>query len=819
MLRFTSFKFVPSETRGVLRDRFDRKLRTAVRMRNPPPVTAVPDSAMLRLLQSVAISRVSDLPHAEAMYAGAGPSKEEPQSIEALRDQGWLEVVWGRVFCEFGARQTAAKAERPLLALEALYARIYEVTYRWDEAARADAELGPLVNSIFEDDARLDHVSCRDPAWVAGRLWEKRNLTADATDQLRHWVDRWRLLRHPSLTPDAAWSEEDAEAFRSTALRVIESEPGLRNWQEARGTYVRRLTLRFQGNEAEVEARLPQIPVTLVDRAVWIRRSPIQRLHFDSFHFYDDLLGLARLLSADIIEAHNARAPHPLAERLISLAIERFELFAWLLQQVRSHPVLLAELVIHPPTAALACFLIASWEFPGGAWDRAIVDADDRIGQADAFADAADILGEHLRERRAPPEEAAALLKWLHQSAGPEFADESTDHHRIVEILKRELSGSSSDLLLAMAISLKGPEFDKGIGSAEFSAFLDLVDLGGLFTEIDASAVIEAYASSIERSDYGLTAHRVGVKAATALAELSLQSPELRQAFLYPVNAGERLHAASADANPFSLADSIGRSIRAHIRILCRALIGMDEAPAADLIGALVACVRAGALSHKERARVEAFAPRFERDVVGARSDRPLAFDLGAAISSISTPAQITLLDALLETDEPTILAQVIPLVPPPLRGKIQDRIMKLAPEDAGAIHSLVEMEARIDELLDIGAADAAARYMEAEEKLLTLGQVPGRKLTRFRNRLRLLYLRGDWKGIRDTERPTFSGQLEQAAADELLELHRGLLALKGPIPDPTYAKDTFLRLFYEAPFGDVCHQLVRGGGRLPIRE
>src|SRR4029077_10191413 len=123
-----------------------------------------------------------------------------------------------------------------------------------------------------------------------------------------------------------------------------------------------------------------------------------------------------------------------------------------------------------------------------------------------------------------------------------------------------------------------------------------------------------------------------------------------------------------------------------------------------------------------------AFAPRFENRIGMPASDRPLAADLAAALTFVSRQRQDALLDAILETDEPLILAQLLSRTPPHLRSDIKRRIEALAPIDAGAIRSLPEMQARIDELLTAGAADAAASYMAAEVGLTTWGETRGRE-------------------------------------------------------------------------------------------
>jgi hypothetical protein len=193
-------------------------------------------------------------------------------------------------------------------------------------------------------------------------------------------------------------------------------------------------------------------------------------------------------------------------------------------------------------------------------------------------------------------------------------------------------------------------------------------------------------------------------------------------------------------------------------------------------------------------------APRFENRIGVPTSDRPLAADLAAALTFIDRQRQEALLAAILETDEPLILAQLLSRSPPNLRSDIERRIAALAPIDAGAIHSLPEMQARIDELLTAGAADGAASYMAAEVGLTTLGKPAGRELTRFQNQLRFHFLREDWAAIAATADPNFHAPLEQAAAVETLRQFRGLAALKGPNPNPKWAKTLFSELFAKRP-------------------
>jgi len=91
-----------------------------------------------------------------------------------------------------------------------------------------------------------------------------------------------------------------------------------------------------------------------------------------------------------------------------------------------------------------------------------------------------------------------------------------------------------------------------------------------------------------------------------------------------------------------------------------------------------------------------------------------------------------------LETDEPMMLAQLVEVAPHETHSRIRARIAELTPEEAGDVHSLPEIQARIDRLLAAGALDAAAKFVEVENSLRTLGKVPGRvELTRSDGRFR----------------------------------------------------------------------------------
>lgn len=800
MTRFPSMELAPSETRRFLRGRFARKLRADCPFEHhlAPDTPVLPDQAFLRLLQGLQITVPTEWAVAEADYVAAGPTSTEPRDLTALADAGWIRKIWGRVKVAREFRQAAARSTTAsMITLKAWLDQSYTWRYQATEEIHADKELAEVVASIEVGEKSPAQFGCQTPAWVASRLWESRSgvTDADALD-LRRWMDQWALLHRPTLAPTRAWRNADAEVFRNAALAVIASEPNLGNWSETRSTYVQQMVLAHGMPIDDAMRRIDEPPITLVDRAMWFNHQLIQHCVHESLDTYHDIFGLMQLLLQDVLAQDNAPAPHPTAVQLIDLAVDRAELFLGLLLQVRAHPALLVDLLIHPRTTALACLLIAQWQFPTDAWHRDLVERADQVARAEVFADAAAILGEHLAESKVPPAEIAALLCWLHRRAGPGFTDNAVDgHNGLLAILRGELAGAEHTKLRAIAEPLDGPGLQRGLGSAEFATVLDLIELGSA-TDALTISVVEAYVRSIRGGEYSLAAHRVGVAGATTLAQLAAQAPELRRSFLYPVQAEERLKAAASSDNPVLVAESVARSVRAHIRILCRAIIGSRHEIATDLVDALIAAIYTAASQNKEKYRVGAFAPRFEQSPGTAVLDRPLAADLGAALSTLAKTEQAKLLEAILETDEPRMLAQLLSLTPLTLHKRIQQRITALKPSNAGDIWSLTDMQARIDELLTSGATDAAAAYMEAEAALQTRGKVPGREVVRFENQLRLHYLRNEWTAILNTPQPSFSSVIDRSSAQEILERFQGIAAIKGPWPNPEKAKAIFAGLF-----------------------
>ena len=797
MRRFSSLELHPAETRQILRDRFARYLppdKTGVV--SPHKDVTLSDEAALQFFLNLTIDFESDLEKARFTYAALSQKSSAP-SLEELMKDGWLHVVWGRISTPFEIAQVARRTPTGTMkAFVDLLGKRYEQIYRLTDSARSDTVLVNVATAIDREELTPRDIGCQTPEWVAARLWD-RTLTSpvDGSAALRVWVDRWGQLGCPSLVPGRVWNEAAASAFREAAFDVLKSDPSLVGWDEKRADFVKHIALTSQRSRSSVEDHVPPIPATLVDRALWLDTPSIEHILMETMLEYEDFSYLVYLLVSEVEAEDLSPAPHTVASRLIALSIDRPDIFLTLRLQSSRNSVLLADLLLYPKTSALACLLIAQWQSPSSAWDRQLTSRDNSTTKATAFADAVSVLGHFLEQGTVDPEEAASLMNWFHKNAQMSFIGGLGNNESLLVVLRSELARQSPDVLRTMITSLSTATPKLGLGTSTFAAALDIVDIGQLAGDIDPEPLIEAYVQSVAAGDYTLSANRVSISGAASLLRLvERTSVEQRWRFLRPVDINAWLSAA-ADENSFTLAHNIARSIRAHIRVLSRAVAGWTKPVPDDVIEALIDAVRAGALKHKEKGDIAAFAPRSEANTLSEPSDRPIATDIGAALRALDEEPRKRLLVAALETDEPMVLAQLLAVSPYVLKERIKYRIAELTPSEAGDIYSLTEAQARIEALLSADLGDAAERFMEAEHDLETWGPVAGREMARLQATLRLHLLREEWSAIVNTEPPSHFSHAQRQAAFETITFYQALAALKNPDGDRRGSEQMFVQL------------------------
>ena len=803
MHRFVSLQYAPAETRQLLRERLRRHLgREPWGQRPAHGGSVLTDEAMLRLLQNFDLSFGNEWAGAVAAYEAARLTDGSEPALQDRLAAGWARLVWGRVEVTSEVSLAFHRDRTRAGAFAAVLDKRFAENYRLITEAQLDDALLKVARDIERGEIEFRQLTCRSPKWVAARLWDQTLSSDDCLSTLRTWVDRWKLLGTPDLTPSEDLDGEAGERFRQVALKMIETAEGPDDWQ---GTYVRfikeRALLSSQKPE-QVQSYLPAPPQTLVGRALWLHDNRITGFAYGSLDACEDILGPVSLLLAEIDRQPFSAGPHPIAARILGLAGSRPDLLFHITLWLQSHPRLLADLLLHPPTCALACLLIAQWTPGSSAYDRDLVQQGDELARAAAFEDAVSIFIWWLEKGLARPDEATALLAWLHQISGAGFIDDQTAQERLRLVLRDALLSLDPGILETIVDAPTEEHYRINRLGGQFSAALEIVAFGDLAGRIEPTRLLEQYIDAVIRADYNLSAHRIGNQSAAALFEIAIRIPSLLERFLNPIDLQQ--HQADAnkpDGDPFAIADSLCRSLRTHIRVLSRAIVGRGQPVSDDLASALTSTIWYGALDHKDKGRVAAFAPRYETNVFGPQYDRPIAIDLAAALVVLSGGHRERLLSTILETDEPMMLAQLLPFAPHETRQAIELRLEALPPAKAGDTFSLPEVQARIDELLSAGALGAAEKFMAEEARIQTFGNVRGREVTRLRSALRLLFARHAWADILTTQLPTNFDLHEKEEATDIIQFYKGLaLLLRQEDGDPEGAEQIFRHLQQRRP-------------------
>jgi len=788
MNRFSSLNYAPEETRAIFRKRFARYLLSHhYESFRTDQKNAIDDEQLLYLLLNLSIETGSDVEKAKAAYLEAYHADLGEPSFDELTTDGWIRVVWGRIFISSEiARSIPAKS---MAAFNSLLAKRFDEKYLLTSEAKGNQKLAGIIAAIDSRDnySRLvpDILSCQSPEWVAARLWDRTfDKSPDIVNTLRNWVDWRRMLMYPSFQPGRVWSETAVKAFRKAVLNLLETEPGIMKWNQMRSYCLKQMAIVRGQASSNFEEYIPPIPDTLVRRVLWLVDRGCESFTTTTMLFNEcaDIFGLVTLLLSDVEVEERGLLPRKIMSKLIRLSIDRPELLLTLVFRARDNSVLLADLLFCPEVSVVACLLIAQWQFPSGGWDRELIIRDDQAGKSIAFTDAASVMGHFLRQGEIPPEEVSALLDWLHSNALHCCIEDQGNSENMLAILRGELVNQSSETLHAMLAALTASMPKSGIGTSAFAAALDIIEIGNLIDEIDPAPIISAYIQSVTSDDYNLSAHRVSINGALLLFELSTRMPDQGQGFLFPFDIKRRIREGNtANENPYTVEGNIARSLRIHTRILCRAVSSFKKSVPKKLLRALFALVRSGASTHKEKGRVAAFTADYETKPFQDRLDRPIAIDLSAALHTFKSDQTSRLLKAILAIDEPIVLAQLLAVAPYPTKEAIENRITELTPSEAGEISSLTEMQARIDVLLSAGAVDAAAQYIEAEKDFKTWGNVPGREMARLRAMLYLQFLKSDWDGIAGTELPASLSVIEKNTANDTIRYYKALAELKKP--------------------------------------
>ena len=798
MTRFKSIGMAPSETRQLLRARLRRLLpeRRDISWTDTRPVM-LSDEVMLCLLETIVLTDASEEVTARAAYAGFASLTGGQPSFDDLLDAGWFRILFGHVWTSMQATQAIRRHAATLPALSAFMGQRFEEGFDLADVPSGDPPLNDVVRRLAAGEIRVIDIGCQRPAWVAARLWERRPIGAVTPAQTaRWWMDRWEQLGWPELIPSKAWDAQTASDLRDLLFGLLEGEPGLMEWSDMRPKLAAQAAV-MSGASAQVHlTQLPNVPDTVVSRARWLDDRAVEATILENSAAHEDVENVARLLFAEVEEQIHVPAPHPVAKRLFQLAEKRPDIMIAVTRAARRRPVLIADLLLHEPTCAFACALVADFPSLAQGQDRDLNLRTDSALRTIAFEDAVGVLAHFLSVPDAGCAEAASLLTILYDRSSrrlPE-TDASPSATLHAELARQEPSVATT---IASILIIDG-----GLDNSDAPAFraaLDLIAAAGLATTMDGTALINSYVQAVRSGAYTLSADHISTDAAGALLILAERAEQEQfYCFLHPIDFTARL--ASRDGEKlFQAKQNSGRAIRTIVRVLGRGVQALGEDTPVAAIEALATAISAGARDDAAAGQCEAFSAA-HLPIEWREPARPIASDLGAALGALAGTRRDKVLQAILSVNEPILLAELLSFAPASTHAAIRARIEALHPDDAAALSSLTGAQLRVTALLNAQLPGPAAVYIDAEKSLTTMGKIPERGTTQFKHDLHLFFLQRDWQAIKSAAVPAGLPQMQREVSEDILAYYQALGALQDPERNPREAIWRFERLAAKHP-------------------
>lgn len=704
---------------------------------------------MLRLLQGLSWADAQTPEKAREIFAEASgqDAKAVGGCFEQLVEEGWICEGWCRATVSRDVVRSAEDAFPPSSAFREWIKHRYSVAWHWHSCPTDDTEVIALAQKVLSGETIPANIACRSPEWVSARLWDRKNAgPVDASRRIFWWLQRWITLGYPEVLNDA-WSASDKEAFQAAILSITLDEAPAHKWKEYRTLLLQQTARAINRDPADFKAYIDEVPPTLVARAAWQGSNRIERALYaigEATHFSQ---ALVRILCRSVEQEDSVPAPHPAFATLVDFGLSHPEVLGAIVAECRDHPRLLADLLMCPSSSPLACKIITNWRHPHDPWERDLFDRELNRSTCEAFEDAIELMAHWLERGNLPPPEAAAVYWWLYQRQDGGNVTGFVANARFREILRNRLMKLPEHVKVSIAEALIEAAVGQSVESAHFVAALDFLDAFEI--KCDRPEVLTlAYLLSIQGNSSYPAVSDISYGAAAVLCRLASKTDSYNL-FLNPFDFRRRQREIEAEqSNDAMVTDELSRAVRTHIRILSRAIAGFKDPVPSEIVAALANAIRIGALAHREKGKVPAFASRFESRNSWTRREDTIATDVGAALCRLEGASLESVLVHILESDEPGFLAQLSTLSPPILRVRFEHRINVLVPEEAAELWSIIDLQTRIENLLNGGFPDAASQYMAIEKSANTLGPTRGRAALRLQFELHLALMREEWDVI-----------------------------------------------------------------------
>lgn len=628
------------------------------------------------------------------------------------------------------------------------------------------------------------HIPTKDPDWLAGRLWERLcpkpqyhpvddsgNAMKAATPVENEASGASALLEADAEAVDRAflewsvwcdalgsigrwdigWGPTEMRYCREAAHRALERQTIWGTWDNDAARYAEVLEKTFAIPLDRLRyAGAPRIvpPRTLVSRVDWLKWPEVEHLMMERLGASTASFAFG-LLCSELEKTDIGPSITAAAATVLSFAADHPMALQQFLFRVNSVPALLVDMLMHQRAACLAAKLAIEWR----PESRRNSDRNlSREAQTKAFAvqDALSLLAYHLLEGTLDLAEYASLVTWCYAS-GADSRRAVADSRRpvgrqLLEMVAREKEERQSAVLQHL---VDQAAYKDNVPRACFAGVLDGLNCLSSAPVADAFPIVALYSKfardlHLEWTDApSLSANLAAQLVTTAFA----QTASDRDALLVPFDSAKLLLNTPDDERP-SLRYSIAKTLREHVRLLARAVAGWPGgAVPTELCDAFQALTSRSVIEHAEKGRVGALTDRYSPSRFLAREEGSPAQDLAAAWRRLNGSHQEAMLQALAQSDDPVLLAELCQHLPAAAKPGIQARLRQLKPGEASTLWTWPELQHRVESLLVAGEYGLAREHLDEAEQDLDRAP-PQFRLGLFALGLRLFLKEKNWTAL-----------------------------------------------------------------------
>ncbi|WP_284890522.1 hypothetical protein [Burkholderia sp. lyk4-R2A-23] len=675
------------------------------------------------------------------------------------------------------------------------------------------------------------HIPTTDPDWLAGRMWERlcprpqahatensykaTQAPTPADNEARdspalveadtEAIDRafvewcaWCSVLGSGGQWDIGWGPTQMRYCREAAHRALVRQAIWGTWDNDAACYADVLEKTFaipQDRLRYARGRRNEPPRTLVFRSDWLKWPEIEHLMMERLGASTVSFAFGLLCSE--LEKTGI-GPDIMAEaaRVISFAAEYPMALQQFLFRVNAVPALLVDMLMHQHAACLGAKLAVEWQSES-RWDS---DRNvSREAQTKAFAvqDALSLVAYHLETDILDLEECAALVSWCYDgnvSGKVAIADSRKTIGR--QLLWMVASANEGLQSIVLQHLVDQTAYEDNVPRARFAAVLDALNCLSNSLGADASPIVALYSRFARdlQLDWTDTSGLSPELSARLVATAFAQAASDRDALLVPFDSAKLLRDAPDEQRP-SLRFSLARTLRGHVRLLARAVAGWpEETVPTELVDALQALISRSAIEHAEKGRVGALTDRYNPSRIFAGEEGSPAQDLTAAWRKLDSSSKESMLQALAQSDDPVLLAELCQNLPAAGKPGIHARLRQLKPGEASVLWTWPELQRRIESLMVAGEYGLAREYLdEAEQKV---GGAPSQfRLGLFGLELQLFMKEKNWTALDGAVVPSALDVPTTQQAQDQLEFYKATSQLLRPNGNLVEARGVLQRL------------------------